>query len=220
MDPDRIYRHFCMTARALEVLGDRWTLLIVRDLLFGPHRFGDLERGLNDITPARLTARLRLLESTGIVVRDSSRSAREVWYELTDAGRDLEPVIDSMTLWGIEHRLEPPVEGEPAHPQPAMTGTKVWLNAYAPPLPDGLVWVWRFPGEDDFRLQRKQGSWRLVRGGDPSASVTVLTTAEAWAEFLTTPPSQRRLPRKAIALDGSRTELRRFAKGFRAKLAD
>jgi DNA-binding HxlR family transcriptional regulator len=219
MDPDRMYRHFCLTARALEVLGDRWTLLIVRDLLFGPRRFGDLERGLNDITPTRLTARLRLLESAGIIARDSSPSAREVWYELTDAGRGLEPVIDALTLWGIEHRLEPPVGGEPVHPEPAMTGTKVWLNAYAPSLPDGLVWVWRFPGENDFKLQRKEGAWLVARGGDPAAAVTVLATAEAWARFLTTPRARRRLPGKDIVVEASRPELTRFAKGFGAKLA-
>ena len=54
MDPDRIYRHFCMAARALEVVGERWSLLIVRDLQLGPRRFTDLVRGLDEITPTRL----------------------------------------------------------------------------------------------------------------------------------------------------------------------
>jgi DNA-binding HxlR family transcriptional regulator len=218
MDPDRVYRHFCMTARALEVVGERWTLLIVRDLLLGPRRFGDLERGLSEITPTRLTDRLRLLESAGVVTRDSARGGREVWYELTETGRALEPVIDALTLWGIEHRLEPPLTDEPVHPEPAMTGTKVWLNSYAPTLPDGLVWVWRFPGENDFRLELKDGAWRLARGGDLTAAVTVLADPEAWASFLTSPPSRRRLPRQEIVLEGSPAQLRQFAKGFRAKL--
>jgi DNA-binding HxlR family transcriptional regulator len=194
MDPDRIYQHFCMTARAVEVIGERWSLLIVRDLLLGPRRFTDLERGLNDITPTRLTARLRMLESAGVVARDSSQSGRKVLYELTDAGRDLEPVIDALTLWGIEHRLEPPVPGEPVHAEPAMSGTKVWLNNYAPRLPDGLEWVWRFPGKNDFKLRSMDGAWQLARGGDPGAAVTVVTTAEAWVTFLTSPPARRRLP--------------------------
>jgi DNA-binding HxlR family transcriptional regulator len=219
MSPDRIYRHFCMMARALEFIGDRWTLLIVRDLLLGPQRFTDLEQGLKEITPTRLTDRLRLLEAEGLITRDSSQAGREVWYSLTDAGRDLEPVIDSLVLWGIEHRLESPVAGEPVPPQPTMLGTKVWLNRFAPKLPDGLVWVWQFPGEDDFTLRLSGGSWALSHAGDPAAAVTALTTLEAWARFLTTPRARRRLPANGIHLEGSGTELRRFARGFRAELA-
>ena len=69
VEPDRIYRHFCMTARALEVVGERWSLLIVRDLLLGPRRFTDLARTLNPITPTRLTDRLRLLETASVIER-------------------------------------------------------------------------------------------------------------------------------------------------------
>jgi DNA-binding HxlR family transcriptional regulator len=219
VSPDRIYRHFCMGARALEVIGERWTLLIVRDLLLGPLRFTDLERGLNEITPTRLTARLRLLESEGIITRDSSQAGREVWYGLTEAGRDLEPVIEALILWGMQHTLERPVAGEPVPPHPVMLGTKVWLNRNAPTLPDGLAWVWRFPDEGEFTLRLRDGAWEVARGGEPAAGVTVLTTREAWARFLTSPRDGRRLPNDDIILEGSRTELKRFARGFRAELS-
>jgi DNA-binding HxlR family transcriptional regulator len=219
MSADRTYRHFCMMARAVEVVGERWTLLIVRDLLLGPKRFGDLERGLSDITPARLTDRLRLLESARILTRTPSEAGREVWYGLTDAGRDLGPVLDALGLWGMTHQFERPVPGEPVHPDPAMMGTKVWLNEFAPQLEGERVWVWRFPGEEDFTLRLEAGTWRLGRGADPAATVTVLTTVEAWATFLTSPREGRRLPSDEIALHGSRTEVRRFAKGFLAELA-
>ena len=86
VEPDRIYRHSCMTARALEVVGERWSLLIVRDLLPGPRRFTYLARSLDPITPARLTDRLRRLEAAGVITRRSATRGREVWYELTDAG--------------------------------------------------------------------------------------------------------------------------------------
>jgi DNA-binding HxlR family transcriptional regulator len=218
MDPDRTYRHFCMMARTLEVVGERWSLLIVRDLLFGPRRFSDLERTINDITPTRLTDRLRRLESEGIATRDSSQGGREVWYRLTDDGLDLAPVVDALTLWGIEHRLEGPVAGEPVHPEPTMIGTKVWLNSYGPELPDGLTWAWRFPGEDAYTLRRSNGAWELARGGDADAVVTVLATRQAWAGFLTTPRAKRRLSSADITLEGSRTELKRFAKAFAAEL--
>ena len=219
MGSDRIYRHFCMGARALEVVGDRWSLLIVRDLLLGPRRFTDLVRGLNEITPTRLTGRLRQLEAAGLVVRDPSQPGREVWYGLTDAGRALEPVIDALSLWGIENAREGPVAGEPVGPEPVMMGTKVLLNRDAPEAADGLTWVWRFPDEDDFTLRFDSGQWRLSRGREDGAAVTVVGAPRAWATFITTPPRRRRLPSKDIRLEGSRAELRRFAKAFAAKLA-
>src|SRR5262245_6299596 len=143
MDSRRIYRHFCMMARALEVVGERWSLLIVRDLLLGPLRFTDLARSLTDITPTRLTNRLRQLEAAGVVTREPPTSGREVWYELTEAGLDLAPVVDALTLWGIEHAFESPRPEEPVHPAPVMIGTKVFLDARAGDFPRPVVWVWR-----------------------------------------------------------------------------
>lgn len=218
MDPDRIYRHFCMAARTLEVVGERWSLLIVRDLQLGPRRFTDLVRSLDEITPTRLTGRLRQLEAAGIVTRESPEVGREVWYRLTDAGRDLEPVIDALTLWGIEHARRPPAPGEPVHPEPAMIGTKVWLNEYAGAPADGLVWLWTFPGQDDYALHSADGRWELTRGQDDSAAVTVVATPERWATFLTSPRARRRLPTKDIGLEGSAPEIERFANAFFAKL--
>ena len=219
MSPDRIYRHFCMGARALEVVGERWTLLIVRDLLLGPLRFTDLERGLSEITPTRLTARLRLLESERIIIRDNSQPGRDVWYSLTDAGRDLEPVVEGLIAWGMQHAFERPVRGELVPPRATMLGTKVWLNRNAPTLPDGLAWVWRFPDGDEFTLRLRDGAWEVARGGEPAASVIVLTTREAWARFLTSPRDGRRMPTDDIRVEGSQADRRRFAKGFRAEFA-
>jgi DNA-binding HxlR family transcriptional regulator len=219
MDPDRIYRHFCMTARALEVVGERWSLLIVRDLQLGPRRFTDLLRGLDEITPTRLTDRLRHLEAAGVVAREPPNRGREVWYRLTDAGRDLEPVIDSLTLWGIDHALQPPGPREAVHPEPTMTGTKVWLNRYGGTHSEGLAWLWSFPGEDYYTLRFTDGRWQLTRGREDSAALTVVATPESWGTFLTSPRDGRRLPTKDISLEGSRTALRRFAKAFGAQLA-
>jgi DNA-binding HxlR family transcriptional regulator len=215
--PDRIYRHFCMAARALEAVGERWSLLIVRDLLPGPRRFTDLGRSLHGITPTRLTARLRQLESAGVLVREPAERGREVWYRLTDAGRALEPAVDALTLWGIEHALEPPAAGEPVGAEAAMTGTKVWLNRYAAAADDGLSWVWRFQDDDYYTLRATNGAWELTRGKNEGEAIAVVTTCEAWASFLTR-PENRRLPSKDVALEGSRAEVRRFAKAFAAQL--
>ncbi len=219
VEADRIYRHFCMTARALEVVGERWSLLVVRDLLPGPRRFTDLARSLNPITPARLTDRLRRLEAAGVITRRSATRGREVWYELTDAGFDLGPAIDELTFWGIEHAKEAPRPDEPVQCDAVMTGTKVWLNRYSAAPPDGLVWAWRFPGEDTYSLRAKEGVWKLTRGEEEGAAVKVDATTEAWATFLTSPRENRRLPTAEIGLDGSRAEVRRFAKLFMAELA-
>ena len=219
MDVERIYRHFCMGARALEVVGERWSLLIVRDLLPGPRRFTDLIRSLNPITPTRLTDRLRRLEAAGVVEREPAESGNEVWYRLTDAGRDLGPAIDQLAVWGIEHAREPPRADEPVRGEAAMLGTKVWLNRYSPAPPDGLVWVWRFEAEDSYSLQAEDGAWDVTRGEKQGAAVRVDASAEDWARFLTTPREKRRLPAKGIELEGKRSELKRFATLWMAELA-
>jgi DNA-binding HxlR family transcriptional regulator len=219
-DAERIYRHFCMTARALEVIGDRWSLLIVRDLLLGPRRFTDLVRTLNPITPTRLTDRLRRLEAAAVVQRQPAETGNEVWYRLTDAGLDLMPALDELTFWGIEHAKDRPRPDEPVHSDTAMIGTKVWLNKYSAAPPDGLAWVWRFPDDDDpYALRAANGSWELSRGEGHPAAVTIESTQRDWATFLTSPRDKRKLPTREIRLEGTRQELRRFAKAFKAELA-
>jgi DNA-binding HxlR family transcriptional regulator len=94
----------CALARALESIGERWTLLIVRDAFYGVRRFNDFQGHL-DIPKAVLSDRLAGLVEDGILARspDPDRPGRHV-YELTDAGRDLWPVIHSLLVWGGRHR--------------------------------------------------------------------------------------------------------------------
>jgi DNA-binding HxlR family transcriptional regulator len=217
MDSRRIYRHFCMMARALEVVGERWSLLIVRDLLFGPRRFTDLSRSLAEITPTRLSNRLRQLETAGIVVREPPMQGREVWYRLTEAGIALAPVVDALTLWGIEHAREPPRSDEPAPASPVMLGTKVWLGRNAGDLGHPVVWIWRFPADESYTLRFDDRVWELSRGEVDSAEVTVETTPERWARFLTTPGGSRRVTRD-LRLLGEPASITEFAKAFAANL--
>jgi DNA-binding HxlR family transcriptional regulator len=111
----RTYDHFCLVARALERVGDRWSLLVIRDLLTGTKRFTDLMDRLGGITPKTLSQRLRELEDTGIVTADREPGRREVWYRLTQAGADLGPVIDALGWWGLRHAWRRPQAGEPLH---------------------------------------------------------------------------------------------------------
>jgi|HubBroStandDraft_6_1064221.scaffolds.fasta_scaffold596718_2 DNA-binding HxlR family transcriptional regulator len=94
----------CSLARALESLGERWTLLIVRDAFFGVQRFSDFQGHL-DVPRAVLSDRLSGLVRDGILARraDEQRPGRHV-YELTDAGRDLWPALYSLLVWGGRHR--------------------------------------------------------------------------------------------------------------------
>src|SRR5947208_14695430 len=99
--PEHRYQQYCALARALDVAGDRWTLLIVRELAPGPRRFTDLVDGLPGISRKLLTERLRALEGDGIVARRELEppAARQV-YELTDDGRDLAHAMAPLIAWG------------------------------------------------------------------------------------------------------------------------
>jgi len=89
---------FCSIARALDVLGQRWTLLVVRELLMGSRRFGEIRRGLPRISRPMLSARLHELVDTGIASR--SEDAGGPFYELTPAGRELEGTLRELGVWG------------------------------------------------------------------------------------------------------------------------
>lgn len=99
----RSYSEYCSIARALDVAGDRWTLLIVRELLLrGPSRFTDLKHGLPGIATNLLSTRLRELEATGLITReDAPPPVATALYELSETGRALEPVLKALGLWGL-----------------------------------------------------------------------------------------------------------------------
>src|SRR5260370_10158253 len=99
----RVYGQYCGFARALEVVGERWALLIVRDLLVGPKRFTDLHRGLAGIPTNILTARLGELEDAGVIRRRAlPRPERAIVYELNEYGAELEHVVGPLGLWGAK----------------------------------------------------------------------------------------------------------------------
>ncbi|MGK2958101.1 MAG: winged helix-turn-helix transcriptional regulator [Acidimicrobiales bacterium] len=101
------YGQYCPVSRSAEVLGDRWTLHIVRDLLLGTTRFNELIRGNPGLSRALLTRRLRKLHLAGVIERDESGC-----YQLTSAGRDLEPLIFGLAAWGARWSFGEPDQGE------------------------------------------------------------------------------------------------------------
>jgi len=95
------YGQFCPIAKATEILGERWTFLIIRELLMGGRRFNELQRGLGDISPALLTARLKSFEAEGLVVRRRINGQRGFEYYPTPACEELKPVIVALGEWGL-----------------------------------------------------------------------------------------------------------------------
>src|SRR5919107_2204104 len=101
MDGKRTYGDRCGVARALDIVGERWALLVVRDLLLGPKRFTDLRAGLPHVSPDVLSQRLRELEEAGIVRRTKlPPPAGARVYELTERGRGLQPIVIELGRWG------------------------------------------------------------------------------------------------------------------------
>ena len=106
------YHQYCPVARACEVIADRWTPLIVRELLFGSRHFNELERGLPRISRSLLVARLRHLEDNGVIERLTGARPNVTEYTLTEAGNDLADVIKQLGTWAIKWVFNDPNRDE------------------------------------------------------------------------------------------------------------
>lgn len=110
------YGQFCPLAQASEVLAERWTPLVVRELLDGGRRFNEIHRGVPLMSSTLLSKRLRTLERAGIVERGERAGGSGAEYRLTEGGRELEPIMVSMATWS-ERWLRRPVTSEDADPR-------------------------------------------------------------------------------------------------------
>lgn len=97
----RGYGQFCPVAKATEFIGERWTLLILRELMLGTHRFNDFQRALSRISPSLLSKRLRQLEQAGVVVKKTQQGRKGYEYFLTPSGKELAPLIEHLAEWGM-----------------------------------------------------------------------------------------------------------------------
>ena len=105
----RSYGQYCSVAKALDMIGDRWTLLVIRELLLqGPCRYTDLKNGLPGIATNLLAQRLDQLEAAGLVRREEAAPpVATTLFRLTEVGAELEPVLDALGAWGIRYMAEP-----------------------------------------------------------------------------------------------------------------
>jgi DNA-binding HxlR family transcriptional regulator len=157
------YRQYCPVAKAHEILGDRWTILVVRELIAGMEHFNDIARGLPGIPRSTLSNRLLSLEKNGIVKR-APQKRRGYRYNLTAAGRDLQPVVTAMGRWGAAWAFEFPNEEE------LDPGLLLWrmqnrLNIGALP-PDRVTIAF------DFRTGRKRKFWFVINKDEASVCLT------------------------------------------------
>ena len=174
----RTYDHFCLTARALERVGDRWSLLVIRDLLTGPKRFTDLMDRLGGITPKTLSQRLSELDGAGILTADREAGRREVWYQLTPAGADLRPVLDGLNWWGLRHAWRRPRDGEALHAEHLLRSA---IQAIDLGTADHRPARWHFRADRADYLAESDGQHWSLAATAPSApaDVTITGTSQA-----------------------------------------
>src|SRR5580693_5962360 len=99
------YNQFCPVAMAAEILCTRWTIVLLREMFAGSTRFNELRRGVPRMSPALLSRRLKELEESGIVARAPSSESGVSEYHLTEAGRELRPLVEAFGIWG-QRRIE------------------------------------------------------------------------------------------------------------------
>ena len=95
------YWQFCPLAKATELIGEKWTLLVLRELLLGTTRFNDFQRALSRMSPTLLAKRLKHLEECGIIIRKKLSGRKGYEYRLTAAGKELAPLIEILAVWGM-----------------------------------------------------------------------------------------------------------------------
>jgi DNA-binding HxlR family transcriptional regulator len=202
------YGQFCSVARALDLLGDRWAMLVVRELLLGPKRYTDLRDGLPGVGTNVLAVRLRELEDAGIVTRQKlPPPAPATLYALTDDGHALRAVVDELARWGLR-LMDGPKRGDTMR-----VGWLVYslaISASASGMREGSELEMRVGGEP-YTVTVRNGRFEARQGAavDP---ISVINAGPASLFQLATGQEQRRELETSgrIAIDGDRRAARRF----------
>jgi DNA-binding HxlR family transcriptional regulator len=200
----RTYGDRCGIARALDIVGERWALLVVRELLLGPKRFTDLRAGLPQIGPDVLSQRLRDLEASGIVERDKlpPPAASQV-YALTERGRALEPVVLELGRWGSQAPVPSP--DAPLGADAAMLALKTMFQGR------GLQATYEVRlGDDRYAVRVDGDRFAVARGSADDPDATIATEPGTLATVL-----WHGGPESDLRVEGSRPAVSRFLELFR-----
>ena len=174
------YGQACAIARALDVVGERWSLLLVRELTFGPRRYRDLATGLPGIPSNVLAARLKDLQAAGVITRRTLPAPTDVTvYELTGAGWALQPALHELLDWGLRYAPEP-AEDDVGQPAWALLGAAGRPTA----LPSGETCELRV-GPEFFYLGSDAGTLTVRRGPAPDGDAVVTMPADTFYSLMT-----------------------------------
>lgn len=208
----RSYRDGCSSAHALDLVGERWALLIVRDLLFGPKRFTDLHAGLAQGSPNVLTQRLRDLEDAGVVRRRHlPPPASANVYELTEWGAELEPILMGLQRWGAR---------SPSFPHDVPVGCDAAMLALKNTFDHEAAHDVRIAAEvrfatDTFRLTVDDGTIDIARGPARHPDLVMHTDPQTLEELAFAGRSVRAAERAGtLKLEGDRIQLDQLLRLF------
>jgi DNA-binding HxlR family transcriptional regulator len=210
----RAYNQYCPVARVLDVVGERWSLLIVRELLLGPRRFTDLARGLPGIGTSVLTTRLKQLEQNGLVTRRTLPApAASVVYELTGDALGLARIVAAMADWGMTLLGRPGDDDEIQGSWLVLSLAVTTKDARS--VPDG---TYELRIDDDIlHIRALNGHLQPSQGPVPSPDATITMSAGTLAAIASGEldiPSRR--ADKLIAVDGDSAGAQRLLESFNA----
>lgn len=178
----RTYNQYCATARTLDLVGERWTLLLIRELLTGPKRFGDLQKSLRGMGTGLLAARMKHLEREGLAHKVTlPPPARTPAYALTEAGEELGPAVLALARWGTKWAMGERRENETFHPGWAVLAMEAYFDAEAA---DGLRAVYEFRvGDEVFHVRVDNSTIEALHGPAQHPDAVVEADDEAFTEL-------------------------------------
>lgn len=176
MTGKRNYNDGCAMAHALDLVGERWALLVVRELLFGPRRFSDLRGSLPGISPNILSQRLKDLEEIGVLRRCQLAPPAAAWvYELTEWGRELEPILQQLGRWGARSPAHDPTK--PISLSTVLSAQKTMFDPEQAGAFEGTLAL--HLNREDYVVTVKCGQLDLQPGTTKTAEVNITTSVSA-----------------------------------------
>jgi DNA-binding HxlR family transcriptional regulator len=213
MPTSRSYGDACGIARALDVLGERWALLVVRELLLGPQRFTDLRRGLANASSNLVADRLRELQEKGVIRRRKLAPPAGSWvYELTSWGRQLEPTILALGEWGLAVPC-------PASATLSPTSAVLYLRRAARPDPGGPPITCRVELDGQaWTISASAGKLEVQSAGEPATEdVSIQADPVSFISLLDNPESlDTQIAEGNVVTDGDLPILRHLLHAVRA----